>query len=537
MDKVFGREEILSAIKKRLDGFKKGYRQNIAFIGNPSTGKTSILRALLSDINTAEVMPIFMELEGRSLKQVIRVFSGQILRNFLTYQRIDISGDFKYLLEKSQAFLPKTVAKIKSIVHNLEKEKEYAALIETFDLPQVFFEENGIPCLLILDEFQKLQDLGGEEIFADLSKKIIIQKNTMYLIASSAAIKAREILSHGFSLLFGNFEVLEVAPYNMRTAEKFININLKIPISDTYKKFLIYFTGGQPFYLGILCRELSMRAAQICKDSISEDILTGTFQDLLFEKWGIFNQKFMNLLNEISSDKQREDYIGILSSIISGGNKIKIIAQRLNKKEKIIQQRLLRLYEASIVLKNGDFLSLGDKIFAFWLDSVYSRKFAFDYFNDNVLRIDFRNNLLNMVNNFSLVTAKTTTERILELFNLFRSEAIQIERKKIILSRFKEIALLPGENGNFDALISAKAQDSSWIIAVKNGALSENDIAEFMLGCKKYKTIVPQRKVIISLDKVDTNAKLKALEEKIITWGTGELNSLFEFYNQPEIFV
>jgi hypothetical protein len=142
-----------------------------------------------------------------------------------------------------------------------------------------------------------------------------------------------------------------------------------------------------------------------------------------------------------------------------------------------------------------------------------------------------------MVNNFSLVTAKTTTERILELFNLFRNEAIQIERKKIILSRFKEIALLSTGSGNFDALISAKAQESSWIIAVKNGALSENDIAEFILECKKYKTIVPQRKVIISLDKVDTNAKLKALEEKIITWETGELNSLFEFYNQPEIFV
>lgn len=537
MDKIFGREEILSALKKRVDGFKKGYRQNVALIGAPSIGKSSILRRLLSDIDNSGILPIILDLQGRSLKQVIRVFSSQILHNFLKKQEVDIYGEFTYLIEKSQAFLPKTVAKIKSIEHNLEKDKKHTALLEAFDLPQIFSEESNIPCLLILDEFLALEDLGGEDIFAELGKKIVIQKSTMYLITSSASVRAKEILSHGFSLLFGNFELLEVRPYNIAASEEFINANFGLSINYIHRKFLIYFSGGQPFYLDVILKELHAQAAKHYSGSITEDILIETFENLLFEEWGIFHQKFINFLDGLSSDKQREDYVAILSSILSGCNKIKIIAGCLKKKEKVIQQRLLHLYDSGIIFKNEDFLCLRDKIFSFWLESVYNQKYGFNYFDDKTLRINFRNNLLSKVNSFSVVLEKTVTERIMELLDLFKDEAVQFERKKIILSHFKEIRLLAAETNNFSAVISAKGRDNFWIIAVKNAALSEQDVAEFIAECKKYKTHLSQRRIIIALDKVDTNAKLKALEEKVMTWETAEINSLFELYSQPTIFI
>ncbi|MDP1853872.1 MAG: hypothetical protein Q8L26_06710 [Candidatus Omnitrophota bacterium] len=537
MHKIFGKEEILTILEKRLDGFKKGYRQNIALIGRPNTGKTFIIQRLLANADCSQILPIALELNGRSLKQLIRIFTGQILRHFLKTQGIDAASDLTHLIEKSQAFLPKTIAKIKSIEHNLDKDKKRLALLETFDLPQAFFEEANIPCLVILDEFQQLGGLGVEDIFIELGKKIPLHKNTMYLIASSSTIKAREILSQGLSLLFGNFEVIEVKPFTISVSGKFIDMHLPQQISETYKKFLIYISSGHPFYLDILCRELTLAASEDKNSSITENLFIRAFENLLFEEWGIFYQKFIDILDQLSSDKQREDHIAILSGIIRGYNKVKTIAEYLGNKEKNIQQRLARLCENGIIFKNGDFLCLADKLFGFWIESAYNKKFGFDYFDENALRENFKESLLNTMNNFSVVSEKALIERIIGLFNLFKNEVIQFDRKKIVLSHFKEISLLPINTGSFNALISAKAQDSFWVIAVKNGELTEKDVAYFISECKRFKGQVSQRRIIISLDKIDTNAKLKALEGKIIAWEAPELNSLLELYNQPIIFA
>lgn len=537
MHKIFGREEILAILEKRLDGFKKGYRQNIALIGRPDTGKTFIIQRLLANADCSQILPIAIELNGRSLKQLIRTFMGQILRHFLKTQGIEVSSDQAYLIEKSQAFLPKTVTKIKSIEHNLDKDKKRFALLETLDLPQVFFEETNIPCLVIIDEFQQLDAFGVDDIFVELGKRIPLHKNTMYLITSSSTIKAREILSQGLSLLFGNFEVIEVKPFSISGSERFINLHLPQQISEPHKKFLIYISSGHPFYLNIICRELLSEASKEKSSVITEDLFIRAFENLLFEEWGIFYQKFMDTLNQLSSDKQREEYIAILSGIIRGYNKTKSIAQYLGNKEKNIQQRLGRLCENGIIFKNGDFLCLTDKLFGFWIESSYNKKFGFDYFDESALRKNFKETLVNTMNNFSIVSEKAVIERIVGLFNLFKDEVIQFDRKKIVLSHFKEISLLPNNAGSFNALISAKAQDSFWVIAVKNGELTEKDVAYFISECRRFKGQASQRRIIISLDKIDTNAKLKALEEKIIAWETPELNSLLELYNQPIIFA
>lgn len=539
MNKVFGRDEIIAILDKRIEGFKKGYRQNIALIGSPLTGKTSILRMLLSDMDSCAILPIYIKLNARSLRQIIHGIFNQILRPFLKSQNIDTStGDFMYLQGKSQAFLPKTTAKIKVIDHNLDKGKDCMALLDTFELAQIFFEESNKPCLLMLDEFQDLECFGGEDIFVELARKIVVQKNTMYLITSSSRIKAKEILSQSLSLLFGNFEVLEIEPYSIFISDGFITKNLEFEMRHTHKRFLIDFTFGHPFYLDRFCRELSLQAIRHNLDFITEGVFIEAFENLLFEEWGTFNQRFINLLDKISSDRQRENYIAILSSIIYGHNKIKAIATDVDKKEKIIQQRISRLYDTGLIIKNGDFLCLTDKVFAFWLKFSYNKKMEFDYLDEETLRLDFRNNLLSIMNNFFIVLRQTAIERIVELFNLFKNESVQMERKKIVLSHFKEIRLLKLEKGSFDAIILAESPDVLWIVAVKNGLLSDADIAEFISECKKYRSPKSQRKIIITLnEKIDMNTKLKALEEKVMTWETSYLNSLFGLYNKPAIFV
>ncbi len=537
MDKVFGREEILGTIKKRVAGLTSGYRQNIALIGSPLTGKTILLRNVLADIESCDIVPIYTLLNATNLRQTINSVSIQILRNFLKSHSIETNNDFTYLLEKSQAFIPRTVAKIKSIIHNIERKKTNSAILEIFELTKVLFEETNKPAVFIIDEFHRLKDIGGENIFSDIGKKIITQKNTMYLIASSSVARAKDILAHGLSLLFGNFEVLEIKPYTTHTSNRFIQQYLNVQISDIHKKFLIDFTLGNPFYLDRLCHQLNIAARAQQENLISENTFITAFENLLFNKWGILNQQFRNLFTRDSTDRKDEPSIEILSAIIAGNNKSKTLAKYLNKSTKIVQQKLSRFYDRGIIAKNGDTLYITDKALTLWIELIYKIKSEIDYVNPELLRINFREAIAKIIDSFSSHLQKNVIDRIIELFNLFANESIIIERKKIILSHFKEIKPLQYNAKNFDALVLAKSVDMPWIIAIKKDVITPADVAEFISVCKTYGHPRSQRRIIITLNAIETNAKLKALQEKIITWQTQDLNTLLKLYKRPNIFV
>lgn len=538
MDTVFGREEILDILKKRLGGFKNGYRQNIALIGSPLIGKTSLLATLPQDARALSMIPVYLQLENRLPSEVIGAFFEQALSGFLKEHGVEINGDINYLINKSQPFLPKSAAKINSIKHALEKNKHPAALLELFELAGIFCEEANKQCLIILDEFQNLSYLGGEEIFAELAKKIVIQKNTMFVLSSSAAARSKEILSHGLSLLFGNFEVLEITPYNTALANRFIEEKLgNLKLNQTHKSFLVDFTGGLPFYLDEFSRELTLSSGAIGAGSVTEDIFIKSFETLLWRQWGVINQKFANFLENMPRDREGRSHINIISSIINGQNKIRQIASFLNIKENLIQQKTLSLCEAGIITKNGDFIYASDKVFAFWFKSVYLRKIMPHYIYSQEPFLGFRQDLLSQINSFSSYLSKPIAERILDLLKMFKDESVNIERKKIMLPSFKNAGFIKLQGGNFDAMLYGKSQSELWMVAIKNGVLREDDINQFLSECKKHGQLRSQRKIIVTLSNIDTNTKLKALQEKIITWQATELNLLLNLYNKPAVFV
>ena len=44
---LFGRDEILTRLEQRLEGLKKGYRQNVGLVGPRYIGKTALLTHFL----------------------------------------------------------------------------------------------------------------------------------------------------------------------------------------------------------------------------------------------------------------------------------------------------------------------------------------------------------------------------------------------------------------------------------------------------------------------------------------------------------
>ena len=59
----FGREDVLQTLKKRSDAFQKGYRQNIGIVGEPFTGKSSILAQFLRQFSSPNVISILIRVQ------------------------------------------------------------------------------------------------------------------------------------------------------------------------------------------------------------------------------------------------------------------------------------------------------------------------------------------------------------------------------------------------------------------------------------------------------------------------------------------
>lgn len=524
-DNFFDRKEYLDMLEKRIRDLKDGYRQNIAVIGDELIGKTSIIFKFLSKFYDNHIIILYIETRPETLNSFIKRFIGVLLYNFLSNSGIPLREDLDYLMRKSGTYIPQTIKKIKNILSAAHRGKKNNILTELFSLCDTINQETGKFCVLILDEFHNLEGLGIKNLYREWSKLLITQKNILYIIISSLKFKAKTILSKNLSLLFGNFEVITVEPFDIRTSEQYLEQKLYgLNLDIASKNFIIHFTGGQPLYLDVISEAILNQ---------NEKNLSEIIEKLIFNSSGILNQRFSNYVKRFLDSKYSNDYVYILYLISSGKNKIKDITHLLRKQKKEIILRINHLLELDTISRNGDFLKINDRVFAFWLKFVYQEKLQALTFDIKNQKEKFRDKIEDMIRDFCLNAEKPIVERMVELLRLFEDEMIEIERKKIRLNHFREIKPLEfNKMGLRDGLI-CRSQDCLWIMALKNDPLSEDDIAEFAKECKKYRHKL-QRKVIITFqDDIDTNTRLKALEEKIWAWDISNLNQVLDFFSKP----
>jgi hypothetical protein len=527
-DKFFGRKEYLEILQKRTRDLKEGYRQNIAILGDEMVGKTSLIFNFLHKFCDTRIITLYLEIRPEILASFARRFIGALLYNFLANSGLTLKEDLDFLLRKSSTYIPKTTEKAKFILSALDKRKKNNVFSEVLSLCELIHEETGKYCVVILDEFQHLEYMGIKGLYLEWSKLLIAQKTTMYMISSSMTFRAKSILSKNLSLLFGNFQVLNIEPFDIKTSAEYLKLRLHpLHISAGLKDFILHFTGGYPFYLEVIAEAL-LKSRQ--------EELTDILEKLLFESSGILNQRFSNYLKRFLDSPHSQDYLSTLYLIAQGHNKIKEIASIRHKSQTEILSRVNQLLELDAITRSGDFLKINDRIFTFWLKFVYQEKlqsFTFDAKNQKAL---FRKKLENMIEEFMLSASKPISQRLMELLLLFADDKVQIERKKLRLDHFREIKPLSFVNRNIREGLIGRSNESTWVLGFKNELLTEDDIVEFAKECRKYRHKLG-RKIIIALKDIDANARLRAMEEKILMWDLGSLNQLLDLYSKPRLIV
>ncbi|MFA5060458.1 MAG: ATP-binding protein [Candidatus Omnitrophota bacterium] len=532
----FGRKSVLELLKRRVIDLKEGYRQNVAFLGNRYVGKSSILRRFIHDLDDKDIIEIYLDLDNSESDYVFTKFSASLLYNFSRCKGLPLHDDLDLLIESTKKFIPQTIESIKKIQANFLKGKIAEAYRDLISLPEVFTLEAGKFCILMIDEFHNLEDLTIPNAFQELGKKIMTQKRCLYIVASSQEALAKKILTEKLSLLFGNFEVVNVEPFDLKTSQEFIQSHLgPIKIGANLKNFLVDFTGGHPFYLSYICQELTALSALHRQEEIYLPILIQAIENTIFNPWGVLGRHFELLVTQLCSKNNRM-IAPVLFALAGGKHKLEDIIKDLEIKKPLALQKINRLVEQGIVIRNGNFYYLQDKLFRYWIKYVYQKRLkAVDGTIDRQKRL-FHEEFERLVNDFRNVSQKDLPSRVVELLHCFDNEAFQINGRKYKLPLFEKIVAVPLkglENKNFQ-MIKASSGEGAWYIVLKEATLQEMDVNTFLAESANLSE-KPQRRLIISLNELDDNARLKALQEKMWIWSESELNTLLNFYDKPYI--
>ncbi|MDD5495920.1 MAG: AAA family ATPase [Candidatus Omnitrophica bacterium] len=534
-EKFFGREEILDLLNKRVSALKDGYRQNVALTGQSLAGKTSILQHFLHSIKEEDFITVYVEVVKEPLTSFINKFVATLLYNTLNKLGEAVSVRSDDLLDKAQRRLPKTynaIRHINSLIDHGDIDSSYSELL---GLTSIIKEEVKISCIVILDEFDNLEHLGIKNPFLGFGKVIMVQKDTMYIVSSSRKETIKRILSEKLSLLFGNFEIVKVPGFDLKTAANFIDIKLSgFEIDDPIKKFLMIFTDGNPFYLNKIASHLKSTAIEKMSSFISKEIVADTILELVYNSGGAIHQYLMNFLLEILDTRYKETHISILTSIARGRNKQAEMSRALKIKQGELSKHLASLAGAGLISKSGVFYRIDDTMLEFWLKNVYQRRkeiLVDGLFNRTGL---FRQDMESYLSDFLESCEQDIFAKFTDLINQFANEKIQVDSKNICLPHFTKVETRIFPDGR--RAIVASFRGRSWVIRPYEKELGETDIVEYIKDIKTLNMKL-SNKIVIPLKEIDEMAKLLAKELKISIWDISIANMLLSVYGKEKVAV
>ncbi len=531
------RDVIEECLNKRLTDHSHGYRQNIGVLGTSGVGKTYLLQNLYQSISRQRVfLPVYIKADVIDGKQMIEQWLCAVLASPLLEKRLDMPRSFPELLRTTETIIPKTVEAVKSIRRLLRQEKNAAAIRELLALVSVLSQETNKKVVLMIDEFQALEKLPASDVFLLLGKQMMIDKDTLYVVSSSAIDIAREIFLDKLSLLFGNFEILELSPFSYLEMEQYLAA--KMPaynLSFDLKNFIFKMTGGEPFYLDLLRERIERNETCNFPQEISSAILINAFCQELFDSYGrislLFEKKMVKCSHII---KYRGAYVRAMLALSHGRHKILSIATFIEQTVSETQKILRHLLEDGLIEKCGTFYHIPDVLFRFWLREVFQRRLDSYIPEERILRKHLFDALNEILAFFVKAEASHLGFRVESFLKEFRNDSLEINAKKITCPQFSEVAV-NGKWHNDIFSLTGKSSKGRWLFYVCQENLNESEAEKMLVDLKRFRKI--KKRILIALRGVDENARLIVQEAKMQVWDLATLNRLFDLYDQPGIII
>ncbi len=522
------REMTLELLRKRVEGFENGNKQNVALIGPKYIGKSTLLLKFYYEMLACRrVVPVYLELR----KEPFQLLEKRFIESILSYFRAKYGGDFDEDFPRNH---PEFHEHISKLTRSSRRSQEQT-LSELFGLLDELRKETGLPVVFILDEFQKLSLCRIKNPYSMLGENIMAQKGVMYLVSSSTIKKAKDILDNDLSLLFGNFEVHEPGSFSSREAFRFARQNLRgWTVSNELLGFILSVTGNNPFYMESILGDIQRGACIARETRISSDTACGAVANQLHNPAASLHQFFLNTVASSIDFRSALDF-ELLLAVANGFKKSSQIAKAISKSASQTSRKLEKFICADIMTRFGQVYDYSDPLLKLWMSSVYKKLcFSFKPVQDKSAREETKSLVQGMYSSFLLYHRMDTGERLRKLFELFDNDCVELAGRSVKLPKFRSVLNMtkPG----FEIPVFASAGNRAvWALGYADEKAAEGEINGFLAKLPGFpKTGM---KVFLCLGGIETDAKLLAKEKEIWLWTVEDLNVLCGIYEQPGIML
>jgi Cdc6-like AAA superfamily ATPase len=531
------REAIQARLQKRVNDIGNGYRQNVGIIGTSGVGKTQLLCEFFQSISRdASLLPVYVKAETIDGPQLMQQWTGAVLSAVMLDRTLNIPKTLSGLLREAEIIIPETVTAVKHFQRLLRQDKNALAVKELLMLSGTLARETGKKVVLMIDEFQSLDKLPVSDPFLLLGRQMMIDKDVLYVVTSSAIDHAREIFREKLSLLFGNFEVLELAPFGYMEMEQYLAMRMPAHRwSPELKRFLFHMTDGEPIYLDLLLQRLEQAEVREFPQEVSAAVLLDAFCQELFDRRGRIALICENHLEQCAHlTKYRGSYIRAVLALSQGRHKVIPIAAFIGETVAETQKVLKRLVEDGLVAKSGVLYHIPDHLFRFWLREVFQKRHDLFLPEERMLRKHLFDELGRVLDLCSRMTEEDLGARLEALLREFRNDGVELGQEKMVCSQFSEVATLKPLSHSLVSILG-RGIKGRWLFYLSSDWIRESEIERVVAETKRYHKI--QRKILIALGGIDQNAKLIAQEAKMQIWDLRTLNGLLDLYDFPKIIL
>ncbi len=533
------RPALAAHLHQRLQAFVEGFRQNVALIGPPGSGKTFQLQQLLGSPSTGLTL-IYCPLFREPCRSFITRFLCAVLRSGLhPPSSLELDGlqgsnpqPLESLLHAGERQLPKTTAAIRSIEGLLMRRLHGEAFSRALDTVPTLIEERAQPCALFLDEFVSLEELGLGHAFHELGKRVMTWPSTLFILTSSSPNRARRILRERLQLLFGQFELLTLEALDSEIASVWVNRELKgVRGMAGISPFLIDWLGVSPWYLTVFVRRLKERVHLSQRGERIETLFLETAWDVLGSAAGPLHQWCASRTERLARLRSGPRALDALASIAQGVRTATELGQRVGRAG--LSEVLQLLVEHDLAQRNGMCWMVPDPILRCWLSTIFSSQRAEDRIESAAGRHRFEAFLRAAWAAWVQTHQLTLPERVVRLLGRFRDDTVSLDTKTGRLPRFETITTERPTAPGAEAYVIADGQGRRWCVTVQAGAVDETAVSSFEAFCRTQSPR-PSRKVVITKTALDENARLLAKAANMWVWGPEDLGVLLELYGDAD---
>jgi AAA+ ATPase superfamily predicted ATPase len=285
-DLFFDRKRLLNELKTCMLSLKAGSHQDFALVSPRRFGKSSVLETLKQELAGESLATVRIDCSDAypfTLETILDAYAQEV---FLAFRK---AGGWRVQVDQLKAALKgapgalagviskhvsKAGAEIGGIIGGWvelrERETDIRKLFaETVELPERLAEKTGTPCVVMLDEFQKLGEFNGKLLWAIRAK---IQHHKRVISGSSVGLLAKTFADKE-SPFFNLFMVRTLEPFTDEDAQEMLEHRIKIigmKFTDGAIEKIMSKTGNIPFNLQWLGLNCYLQALHINVKTIDE---------------------------------------------------------------------------------------------------------------------------------------------------------------------------------------------------------------------------------------------------------------------------